>query len=101
MHVNACDKSHAFLEGYTKYGGIYGAVQRYFSNGFLPVYLPFWGCHGKENSFILGRVNMQGAIIDTTCTISFGNQKQTIDMGNVILCLNLFVMEQAAAGFLN
>lgn len=64
---------------------IYGAVQRYFSNGFLPVYLPFWGCPAKENSFILGRVNMQGAIIDTACTISFGNQKQTIDMGMLSL----------------
>ncbi|VTN25810.1 fimbria A protein [Klebsiella pneumoniae] len=39
----------------------------------------------KENSFILGRVNMQGAIIDTACTISFGNQKQTIDMGMLSL----------------
>lgn len=64
---------------------IYGAVQRYFSNGFLPVYLLFWGCLAKENSFILGRVNMQGAIIDTACTISFGNQKQTIDMGMLSL----------------
>lgn len=35
----------------------------------------------KENSFVLGRVNMQGAIIDTACTISFGTKKQIIVMG--------------------
>ena len=59
------------------------------------LFISFFGVVlAKENSFILGRVNMQGAIIDTACTISFGNQKQTIDMG-----LNLFIMEQAAAGF--
>ena len=40
------------------------------------LFISFFGVVlAKENSFILGRVNMQGAIIDTACTISFGNQK--------------------------
>ncbi|VDA89131.1 hypothetical protein BANRA_02954 [Klebsiella pneumoniae] len=49
------------------------------------LFISFLGLSAKENSFILGRVNMQGAIIDTACTISFGNQKQTIDMGMLSL----------------
>ncbi|ALQ84035.1 hypothetical protein AQD72_06080 [Klebsiella pneumoniae] len=50
------------------------------------LFISFFGVVlAKENSFILGRVNMQGAIIDTACTISFGNQKQTIDMGMLSL----------------
>ncbi len=58
------------------------------------LFISFFGVVlAKENSFILGRVNMQGAIIDTACTISFGNQKLCYP------CLNLFIMEQAAAGF--
>ncbi|MER2471112.1 fimbrial protein [Photorhabdus laumondii] len=32
-----------------------------------------------------GRVNMQGSIIDTPCTIALGNQDQTIDISSIIL----------------
>ncbi|WP_118987700.1 fimbrial protein [Photorhabdus sp. CRCIA-P01] len=32
-----------------------------------------------------GRVNMQGSIIDTPCTIALGNQDQTIDISSILV----------------
>ncbi len=62
------------------------------------LFISFRGCPGKRKLFILGRVNMQGAIIDTACTISFEIKSKPLTWV-CYPCLNLFIMEQAAAGF--
>lgn len=63
------------------------------------LFISFFGVVlAKENSFILGRVNMQGAIIDTACTIVLEIKSKPLTWV-CYPCLNLFIMEQAAAVF--